>query len=103
MRRQYTTLLVIVILFGLVIWLNLPSNPGISIGSFYRSMQTVLGLDLRGGVQVLLEADTAQPRSTLNPWKTLGKFWKTAPMRLGFRKINSRLLANAASSVNFPA
>ncbi len=58
MRRQYTTLLLIVILFGLVIWINLPSNPGISIGTFYRSMQAVLGLDLRGGVQVLLEADT---------------------------------------------
>ncbi|HMN63095.1 MAG TPA: hypothetical protein PJ988_22200, partial [Anaerolinea sp.] len=61
MRRQYTTLLVIIILFGLVIWANLPSNPGISIGTFYRSMQIVLGLDLRGGVQVLLEADTNDP------------------------------------------
>jgi len=61
MRRQYTTLLVIIILFGLVIWANLPSNPGISVGTFYRSMQIVLGLDLRGGVQVLLEADTNDP------------------------------------------
>ncbi len=58
MRRQYTILFIIIILFGLVIWMNLPSNPGIAIGTFYRSMQPVLGLDLRGGVQVLLEADT---------------------------------------------
>jgi preprotein translocase subunit SecD len=57
MRRQYIGLLLIVLMVGLVIWLNLPSNPGISIGTFYRSMQPVYGLDLRGGVQVLLEAD----------------------------------------------
>ncbi len=62
MRRPYITLLVIALLLGLVIWQNLPSNPGISIGNFYRSMQVVLGLDLRGGVQVLLEADL--PAST---------------------------------------
>jgi preprotein translocase subunit SecD len=57
MRRHYLTLLGIVILLGSVIWLNLPNNQGISIGTFYRNMEPVLGLDLRGGVQVLLEAD----------------------------------------------
>ena len=57
MRRHYLTLLGIAILLGLVIWLNLPKFKGISIGTFYRNMEPVLGLDLRGGVQVLLEAD----------------------------------------------
>lgn len=57
MRRQYISLLLLALLLGFAIWANLPGNPGISIGPFYRSMETVLGLDLRGGVQVLLEAD----------------------------------------------
>lgn len=42
--------------------MDLPGFPGIRLGDFYRSMQTVLGLDLQGGVQVLLEADV--PEST---------------------------------------
>ena len=57
MRRHYFTLLGIALLLGLVIWLNLPKTSGISIGTFYRNMEPVLGLDLRGGIQVLLEAD----------------------------------------------
>lgn len=57
MRRYYLQLVGIVILFGLIIWMNVPNHPSLSIGSFQRSMDTVLGLDLRGGVQVLLEAD----------------------------------------------
>lgn len=66
MRRHYITLLLIGLLLALVIWMNLPSNPGISIGSFYRDMQIVLGLDLRGGVQVLLEADLPET-TTIDP------------------------------------
>lgn len=65
MRRHYITLALIVLLLALVIWLNLP-GPGIAIGSFYRSMQPVLGLDLRGGVQVLLEADLPET-TTIDP------------------------------------
>ena len=102
MRRQYTTLLIIIILFGLVIWMNLPSNPGISIGTFYRSMQTVLGLDLRGGVQVLLEADL--PTTTLVDAQSMEDARQILENRtnaLAFRKISSRLPAKTASSVNF--
>jgi preprotein translocase subunit SecD len=75
MRRHYITLLFIFLLVGLVIWFNLPGFPGIKIGDFYRSMQTVLGLDLRGGVEVLLEADlpatTAVDASSLNDARSI--------------------------------
>ena len=57
MKRFYITLVVIAVVLGLAIWQNLPNNPGIYLGNFQRSMELVLGLDLRGGVQVLLEAD----------------------------------------------
>lgn len=56
MKRFYYSLAGIVVLILLLIFLNLPTTQ-IKIGSFERSMEPVLGLDLRGGVQVLLEAD----------------------------------------------
>lgn len=56
-QRYYINLVLILILVGIAIWIDLPNNPGIKIGSFERSLDTVLGLDLKGGMQVLLEAD----------------------------------------------
>lgn len=56
-RRNYITLAIIALLVALAVWIDLPSNPGIQIGDFTRSLETQLGLDLRGGLQVLLEAD----------------------------------------------
>lgn len=57
MKRSYLSLAIIGLLIALALWANLPGNPGIKIGDFQRSMQLIQGLDLRGGVQVLLEAD----------------------------------------------
>ena len=56
-RRYVRNFLILVVLLGVVIWVNLPNNPGIKIGEFHRTLKTVLGLDLQGGMQVLLEAD----------------------------------------------
>ena len=39
----------------LVIWIDV--TPSIQIGSFSRSLETKLGLDLQGGLQVLMEVD----------------------------------------------
>ena len=50
-------MLLIAILVAVAIWVVLPNNPGIHIGEFNRDFKTYLGLDLIGGVQVLLEAD----------------------------------------------
>ncbi len=54
MNRRYFNLALILLLLALAIWIDFPSNPGIKIGSFERSLDTVLGLDLRGGMQVIL-------------------------------------------------
>ena len=66
MKRFYFYLIAIAVILALAIWANLPNNPGIYIGNFQRTMETVLGLDLRGGVQVLLEADMPNTQ-TIDP------------------------------------
>lgn len=55
--RTYRWLIIIIIIVAAAIWIDLPNNPGIHIGSINRQIDTRLGLDLVGGVQVLLEAD----------------------------------------------
>ncbi|MDR3577250.1 MAG: protein translocase subunit SecD [Anaerolineaceae bacterium] len=66
MRRRYINLALTLIILAAAIWANVPGNPGISIGSFNRSLQPVLGLDLRGGLQVLMQADVTSG-TTVNP------------------------------------
>jgi preprotein translocase subunit SecD len=55
MKYRYPRLVLIGLLILIGIWVNLPNNSGISIGNFTRSLNVVLGLDLQGGLQVLLE------------------------------------------------
>ncbi len=57
MDRRYINLIFILVLLAAVIWVDIPraeGSKGLKIGTFERSMQPVLGLDLRGGMQVLL-------------------------------------------------
>jgi preprotein translocase subunit SecD len=56
-NRSYGFLFAILLLVAAVIWIDLPGNPGIHVGTFDKSFATQLGLDLRGGLQVLLEVD----------------------------------------------
>jgi preprotein translocase subunit SecD len=55
-RKITTNLVIILIVIATVIWLNLPSS-NIDIGNFQRDLKPKLGLDLRGGLQVVLEVD----------------------------------------------
>lgn len=59
MDRRYITFIIILLLVAGIVWVDLPRTetsalPGIKIGTFERSLNPVLGLDLRGGMQVLL-------------------------------------------------
>lgn len=57
MDRRYVNLILILILVAAIVWVDLPraeGQPGIKIGQFERTLNPVLGLDLRGGMQVLL-------------------------------------------------
>jgi preprotein translocase subunit SecD len=58
MKRGYNRWLIpILIIIAVAVWIDLPFNPGIHIGSFDRDVKIVQGLDLQGGLQILLEAD----------------------------------------------
>jgi preprotein translocase subunit SecD len=57
MNKNYRLLILVLVVWALVIWAVLPNNPGIHIGKINRTMETQLGLDLRGGMRVLLQAD----------------------------------------------
>jgi preprotein translocase subunit SecD len=60
MSQRYQRLIIpILILVAIAIWVALPNNPGIHIGSIQKDIKTHLGLDLVGGVQALLEADVS--------------------------------------------
>lgn len=57
MDRRYINLILILVMVIAVVWVDLPraeGSNGITIGSFHRTLNPVLGLDLRGGLQVLL-------------------------------------------------
>jgi preprotein translocase subunit SecD len=55
--KQHRTLILIIVILILSIWIDMPSNPGIHVLGIKKDITTHLGLDLVGGVQVLLEAD----------------------------------------------
>jgi preprotein translocase subunit SecD len=55
MKRSYIYLILIVVLMAIVIWIDVSQS--FAVGSFQRNLKPVLGLDLKGGLQVLLEAD----------------------------------------------
>jgi preprotein translocase subunit SecD len=60
-QRDIRLLILIALIAAAAIWVSLPNNPGIHIQlgntRIERSIEISQGLDLRGGMQVLLEAD----------------------------------------------
>lgn len=63
-QRDLTLLILIIILTGVTLWVVWPNNPGLHIHlgplNVDRDISVRLGLDLQGGVQVVLEADMPQ-------------------------------------------
>lgn len=57
MKKPVVKLIIIGIIFIAALFVALPHDNGIRIGNFTRSGNLYLGLDLQGGMQVLLEAD----------------------------------------------
>ena len=58
MTRLYThRLLPILLLIALTVWIDLPHPKPVRIGNVERTIDVVRGLDLQGGLQVLMEAD----------------------------------------------
>lgn len=77
-RRPYTTLIVVLLLIALSLWINLSKtisivNPFNSQPLFTRNVEIRQGLDLRGGLQALLEvpADVKVTSTELDTTKTI--------------------------------
>jgi len=61
MRERNFVMLVIIIFIALFgAWVVQPDNPGLHIGSFNKDIKIHEGLDLQGGLQVLLQADVPE-------------------------------------------
>lgn len=60
MRYSLRNIVIISIIILATIFIVWPNNPGIHLGSLNIDFKTVLGLDLVGGVQALLEADVPE-------------------------------------------
>jgi len=76
-QRDIRLLVFIVLLTAFVAWVSWPGNPGIHfrIGekSIDRDIKTSLGLDLQGGMQVLLEADLPADQTVEADWMAAAK------------------------------
>ncbi|HHX43283.1 MAG TPA: protein translocase subunit SecD [Chloroflexi bacterium] len=66
-QRDIRLLILIVVVAAVAIWVSLPSNPGIHLQlgdkSITRDIRVHQGLDLQGGMQVLLEADVPEDQA----------------------------------------
>jgi len=60
MRYSLRNIIIISIIILVAFFIVWPNNPGIHLGSLNIDFKTVLGLDLVGGVQALLEADVPE-------------------------------------------
>ena len=56
-QRQILRLIFIIILTSAAVWVVLPNNPGIHLGNLDRDIEVVSGLDLQGGLRVILQVD----------------------------------------------
>ncbi len=66
-QRDIRLLILIVVVAAVAIWASLPSNPGIHLqigdNTIDRDIRVHQGLDLQGGMQVLLEADLPEDQA----------------------------------------
>jgi len=103
MGRNNINLILIIVLLAAVIWIDLPGNPGIQIGNFQRSLQTQLGLDLRGGLRVLLEADMpAETQITVDEMNDAKKILESRANGLGVSEVVFQVAGNRRIVGEFP-
>ncbi len=65
-ERNYMFLVGIIFLTLIAGWIAMPDNPGLRLGSLTKEIKVHEGLDLQGGLQVLLQADVADCNSVSN-------------------------------------
>jgi preprotein translocase subunit SecD len=106
-RRPYTTLSIIVILIALALWISL--NNTISIPNpfnssqplFERNVETRLGLDLRGGLQALLEVPEGTTVTTQD-LETTKTILESRVNALGVSEVNMQVAPPRRIVAEFP-
>jgi preprotein translocase subunit SecD len=100
---KYRNLILIAIIVSIAIWIVLPNNPGIHIGGYNRDIKTFLGLDLVGGVQVLLEADLpAEQAVTTEAMSTARQIVESRVNGLGVSEAVVQRIGDRRISVELP-
>lgn len=102
MRERASRWLIFIIAIALVAaWVVWPQNPGIYLFGLNRSLDLRLGLDLRGGLEVLLEADTTGPISR-NDLEVARVIINRRINALGVAEPLIQVVGNNRISVNIP-
>ncbi len=104
MDRRYLNFILILVLLAGIIWVDLPraeGSNGLKIGSFERSLNPVLGLDLRGGMQVLM-APPAEIAATKQDLEDTAKILENRANGLGVTENNFQVAGDNYILAEFP-
>ena len=104
MDRRYINFILILLLVAAIVWVDLPraeGSTGIKIGTFERSLNPVLGLDLRGGMQVLL-APKAGTTADAQALQDTAKILESRANGLGVSEVVFQVAGNKYILGEFP-
>lgn len=104
MDRRYINFILILLLVAGIVWVDLPraeGSTGIKIGTFERSLNPVLGLDLRGGMQVLL-APKAGTTADAQSLQDTAKILESRANGLGVSEVLFQVAGNKYILGEFP-
>ena len=101
MKRRHVYLVIIVIIVAFVVLLDLPQTPSFVSQILGHQIKTTLGLDLTGGVQVLLapQAGFAFTRANLDD---AAKILQNRTNALGVAEINFQIAGGQYILAEFP-
>lgn len=103
MSQRIVRLVIIAVILIFAIWVNIPNNGGIHIGEFQRDLKTVLGLDLQGGMQVLLEADLPEHQTIdADALENARKILENRSNGLGVSEVSFQVAGNRRIVGEFP-
>jgi preprotein translocase subunit SecD len=102
-NRNYVNLIIILLILALAVWVDIPHANGIEISTFKRSLQPVLGLDLRGGLRVLLEAKKESlPNVNAQSLEDTRKILENRSNGLGVSEVTFQVAGNNRIVGEFP-
>lgn len=103
MSRRTINLILILILFAVAIMVAVPQPPDFVNQIIGRNVQTVLGLDLRGGLQVLMEVDLPETTAVdAQSLETARQILENRANGLGVSEVSFQIAGNRRIVGEFP-